>query len=140
MEIKYNQITTILSKLDRKQALQLLSEILHKEYDLRTVSNMVKEDCDSTLNKLMFEDLFFEEGNDDEGFIGLRTILDAVEEIVNCDDSISADINFNCFVRPETEDEKIENSDDSDDSIEWWTVDDRVSIDNLYVHFKGQGE
>jgi len=140
MEIKYNQITTILSKLDRKQALQLLSEILHKEYDLRTVSNMVKEDCDSTLNKLMFEDLFFEEGNDDEGFIGLRTILNAVEEIVNCDDSISADINFNCFVRPETEDEKIENSDDSDDSIEWWTVDDRVSIDNLYVHFKGQGE
>ena len=137
MDTKYNQITNILSNLDRKEALNIIGEILDKEYDLSTVSNMVKQDCDSSLNKLMFEDLFFEEGNDDEGFIGLRTILNAVEEIVNCDDSISADINFNCFVRPETEDEKIENSDDSDDSIEWWTVDDRVSIDNLYVHFKG---
>jgi len=71
------------------------------------------------------------------GYIELRTILDVVEEIVNCDDSISADIKFNCFVRPEDEDEKIENSHDGDDSIEWWVKDDRVSIDNLYVHFKG---
>ena len=137
MNTKYNQIINILSNLNRKEALNILGEILHKEYDLYTVSNMVKEDCDSTLNKSMFEDLLFDEGNEDTGFIELKTILDAVEEIVNCDDSISADINFNCFVRPETEDEKIENSDDSDDSIEWWTVDDRVSIDNLYVHFKG---
>jgi len=137
MDTKYNQITNILSNLDRKEALNIIGEILDKEYDLSTVSNMVKQDCDSSLNKLMFEDLFFEEGNDDEGFIGLRTILDAVEEIVNCDDSISADINFTCFVRPENEDEKIENGHDDDDGVEYWTVDDRVSIDNLYVHFKG---
>jgi len=137
MNTKYNQITNILSKLDRKDALNILGDILHKEYDLRTVSNMIKEDCDSTLNKSMFEDMFYEEGNDDEGFIELRNILDAVEEIVNCDDSISTDINFNCFVRPENEDEKIENGHDGDDSVEWWTVDDKVNIDNLYVHFKG---
>jgi len=137
MNTKYKLITKILAKLDRKDALQLIGEILHKEYDLCTVSNMVKEDCDSTLNKLMFEDLFFEEGNEDEGFIELRNILDAVEEIVNCDDSISADINFNCFVRPENEDEKIENGHDGDDSIECWVKDESVDIDNLYVHFKG---
>ena len=137
MNTKYNQITNTLSKLDRKDALNILGDILHKEYDLRTVSNMVKEDCDSNLNKLMFEDLFFEEGNEDEGFIGLRDILDAVEKIVNCDDSISANINFDCFVRPEDENEKIENGHNDDDSIEYWTVDDRVNIDNLYVHFKG---
>jgi len=137
MDTKYNQITNILSNLDRKEALNILGEILHKEYDLPTASNMVKQDCDSTLNKLMFEDLFYDEGNENEGFIGLRDILDAVEEIVNCDDSISADINFTCFVRPEDEDEKIENGHDDDDSIEYWTVDDSVSIDNLYVHFKG---
>jgi len=137
MNTKYKRITNILSKLDRKDALQLLGEILHKEYDLRTVSNMVKGDCDSNLNKLMFENLFFEEGNENEGYVGLRTILDTVEEIVNCDDSISANINFNCFVRPEDEDEKIENGHDGDDSIEYWTVDDRVNIDNLYVHFEG---
>jgi len=137
MNTKYNQIINILSNLNRKEALNILGEILHKEYDLYTVSNMVKEDCDSTLNKSMFEDLLFDEGNEDTGFIELKTILDAVEEIVNCDDSISADINFNCFVRPEDEDEKIENGHDSDDSIEWWTIDDSVNIDNLYVHFKG---
>ena len=137
MNTKYKLITKILAKLDRKDALQLIGEILDKEYDLSTASNMVKQDCDSNLNKLMFDDMFYEEGNEDEGFIGLRIILNAVEEIVNCDDSISADINFNCFVRPEDEDEKIENGHDNDDSVEYWTVDDRVSIDNLYVHFKG---
>jgi len=137
MNTKYNQITNILEKLDRKEALNIIGEILDKEYDLRTASNMIKQDCDSNLNKLMFDDMFYEEGNENEGYVGLRTILDAVEKIVNCDDSISADIKFNCFVRPENEDEKIESGHDDDDSVEWWTVDDRVNIDNLYVHFKG---
>jgi len=137
MNTKYNQITNILSKLDRKDALNILGDILHKEYGLSTVSNMVKEDCDSLLNKLMFEDLLFEEGDEDAGYIELRDILNAVEDIVNCDDSMSANIKFNCFVRPENENEKIKNGHDGDDSVEWWTVDDRVSIDNLYVHFKG---
>ena len=137
MDNKYNQMTNILSKLDRKEALNIIGEILDKEYDLSTASNMVKQDCDSNLNKLMFDDMFYEEGNEDEGFIGLRIILNAVEEIVNCDDSISADINFTCFVRPENEDEKIENSHDDDDSVEWWTIDESVDIDNLYVHFEG---
>ena len=107
MNTIYNQITNILSKLDRKESLNIIGEILHKEYDLYTVSNMVKGDCDSSLNKLMFEDLLFEEGNEDEGFVELRIILDAVEEIINCDDSINTDIKFTCFVRPETENEKI---------------------------------
>jgi len=137
MDTKYNQITNILEKLDRKQALQLIGDILHKEYNLRTVSNMVKEDCDSTLNKIMFEDSFYDEGNEDAGYIELRDILNAVEEIINCDDSMSVDIKFNCFVRPETEDEKIENGHDDDDSIEWWIKDESVDIDNLYVYFKG---
>jgi len=137
MNTKYKLITKILAKLDRNEALKLIGEILDKEYDLSTVSNMVKEDCNSILNKLMFDDIFYEEGNEDEGFIGLRTILDAVEEMVNCDDSISSDIEFNCFVRPETEDEKIKNGHDDDDSVEWWIKDEFVDIDNLYVHFKG---
>ena len=137
MNTKYKLITKILAKLDRKDALQLIGEILDKEYNLSTASNMVKQDCDSNLNKLMFDDMFYEEGNENEGYVELRTILDAVEEIINCDDSVNTDIKFTCFVRPEDEDEKIENGHDSDDSVEWWTIDESVDIDNLYVHFEG---
>jgi len=134
MNDKYNQIVEILEKLDRKQALQILSDILYKEYDLRTTSNIVKEDCDSTLNKLTFEDMFYEEGNEECGFIKLKDILEAVEEIVNCDDYLSGSINFTYFVRPETNEESEENGHSS--SVEWWCKDDRVNIDELYVGFE----
>ena len=134
MNNKYNQIVEILEKLDRKQALQILGDILDKEYDLRTASNIVKENCESSLNKMMFEDMFYEEGNEECGFIKLKDILEAVEEIVNCDDYLSGSINFTYFVRPETEEESEENGHSS--GVEWWTKDDRVSIDKLYVGFE----
>ena len=134
MNTKYDQIVEILEKLNRKQALQILGDILYKEYDLNTVSNIVKEDCDSALNKLTFEDLFFDEGSEECGFIKLRDILEAVEEIVNCDDYLSRNIDFTHFVRPETEDENEENG--HSNNVEWWTKDDRVSIDELYVGFE----
>jgi len=131
---KYDQIVEILEKLGRKQALQILGEILDKEYDLRTASNIVKEDCESTLNKITFEDLFFDEGNEESGFVKLKDILEAVEKIVNCDDYLSRNINFTYFVRPETEEESEENGYSS--SVEWWIKDDRVSIDELYIGFE----
>ena len=134
MNDKYNQIVEILEKLDRKQALQILGELLDKEYDLRTASNIVKEDCDSSLNKITFEDMFFEEGNEESGFIKLKDILEAIEEIVNCDDYLSKSINFTYFVRPETEDEMEENGHGS--GVEWWCKDDRVNIYELYVGFE----
>jgi len=134
MNNKYNQIVEILGKLDRKETLQILGEILHKEYDLRTVSNMVKENCESVLNKMMFEDMFYEKGNEEGGFIKLKDVLEAVEEIVNCDDYLNGSINFTYFVRPETEEESEDNSHSS--GVEWWTKDDRVSIDELYVGFE----
>ena len=126
---EYNQIVEILEKLDRKQSLKLLGKILYKEYNLRTASNIVKENCESVLNKMMFEDMFYNEGNEEGGFVKLKDILEAVEEIVNCDDYLSRSINFTYFVRPETNEESEENGHDS--SIEWWTKDDRVSIDEL---------
>jgi len=132
---EYNQITNILSNLDRKKALQILGEILHREYDLITASKMVKEDCDSTLNKLMFEDMFFSEGNEESGFIELKTILNAVEEIVNCDDYLSGEIKFTNFVRPETEEEMKDNCRDS--GIDWWIKDDSIDIKKLYLGFEG---
>jgi len=132
---EYNQIVKILDTLDRKQVLQILGDILDKEYDLNTASNIVKEDCESSLNKIIFEDMTYDEGNETGGFIKLRDILEAVEEIINCDDYLSGSINFTYFVRPETEDESEENGHGSD--VEWWCKDDRVSIDDLYVGFEG---
>jgi len=134
MNNKYNQIVEILEKLDRKEALQILGNILDKEYDLRTASNIVKEDCESSLNKITFEDMFFDEGDEDKGFIKLKDILKAAEEIVNCDDYLRRSINFTYFVRPETEEESEENGHSS--SVEWWCKDDRVNIDELYVGFE----
>jgi len=133
MNNEYNQIVGILEKLNRKQALQILGELLDKEYDLCTVSNMVKEDCESVLNKMMFEDMTYDEGNETSGFVKLKDILEAVEEIINCDDYLSRSINFTYFVRPETE-ESEENGHSS--GVEWWTKDDRVSINELYVGFE----
>jgi len=134
MNDKYNQIVEILEKLNRKQALQILGELLDKEYDLCTASNIVKEDCDSNLNKITFEDMFYNEGNEENGFIKLKDILEAVEEIINCDDYLSRSINFTYFVRPETEEESEENGHSS--NVEWWTKDDRVNIEELYVGFE----
>jgi len=134
MNNEYSQIVEILDTLDRKQALQLLGDILDKEYDLCTASNIVKEDCDSSLNKLLIEDMCYDEGDETGGFIKLRDILEAVEDIVNCDDYLSRSINLNHFVRRETEKESEENG--HSDGVEWWTKDDRVDIDELYVGFE----
>ena len=134
MNNEYNQIVEILDTLDRKQALQLLGDILDKEFDLRTASNIVREDCDSSLNKIMFEDRFYDEGSEEAGFIKLRDILEAVEDIVNCDDYLSRSINFTNFVRLETEEESEENCHSS--GVEWWIKDDTLDIDRLYIGFE----
>jgi len=46
MNNEYNQIVGILEKLDRKQALQILGDILYKEYNLNTASKIVENNCD----------------------------------------------------------------------------------------------
>lgn len=127
------QINSGLDTLNRKTALKMLGEIL-EDYDLKTVSNMVKADCDTPLNKHMFEDNFYSEGNEDAGFIRLKEILDAVEEIVNLDDYISDDIHFEYFVRPETEEESEKEG--HNNGVEWWTGDERVDIDKVYIQFE----
>lgn len=130
-----DEITDALEALDRKTALKIIGEILDEDYDLSVASNIVKADCESSLNKLMFEEHFYSEGNEEAGFIRLKEILDAVEEIVNLDDYISGNINFEYFIRPETEDEaEIEGH---TDEIEWWIGDESIDIDKVYVQFQG---
>jgi len=130
------QISDMLVSLNRKEALKLLGEILDEDYDLPTASNIVKADCDSPLNKMMFEECHYSEGNEEAGFIKLKDILDAVEEIVNLDDYVNEDIVFEYFVRPETEEEsEIEERHDS--GVEWWVADEKIDIDKAYIQFDG---
>ena len=141
MDINYiknlkEQISDMLVPLNRKEALKLLGELLDEDYDLSVASNIVKADCEPDLNKRMFEECFYSEGNEGAGFIRLKEILDAVEEIVNLDDYISEDIVFEYFVRPETEEEsEIEERHDS--GVEWWVVDEKIDIDKVYIQFDG---
>ena len=128
------QICSGLDTLNRKTALKLIGEIL-EDYDLAVASNIVKADCESSLHKQMFEECFYSEGNEDAGFIRLKDILDAVEEIVNLDDYISDDIHFEYFIRPETDEETEENG--HTDDIEWFTKDESIDIDKVYIQFEG---
>jgi len=133
-DIKDN-ISMLLEETNRKQALRILGEILDEDYDLSVASNIVKADCEPDLNKRMFEECFYSEGNEGAGHIKLKDILNAVEEIVNLDDYISEDICFEYFVRPETEEESEDEG--RNDGIEWWTRDKSIDINKLYVQFEG---
>jgi len=128
------QINSVLDTLNRKTALKIIGEIL-EEYDLKTASNIVKADCDVMLHKQMFEENFYSEGNEEAGFIRLKEILDAVEEIINLDDYISDNIHFEYFVKPMT-DEEAEDEGHSD-GVEWWTKDESIDIDKVYIQFEG---
>jgi len=129
------QISDILITLNRKTALKLLGEILDEDYDLSVAGNIVKADCEPDLNKRMFEECFYSEGNEGAGHIRLKEILDVVEEIVNLDDYVSDDIHFEYFIRPETDEEAEENG--HTDDIEWFTKDESIDIDKVHIQFEG---
>lgn len=114
--------------------LQILSEIL-KDYDLCTSANLVKANCEPDVCKWAFEDRHFDEGNDEAGFIDLKSILNDYEKILNCDDSMS-DIHFTHFIRLETDEEKEEEGHSLD--VEWYTVDERFDIDKAIVQFEDE--
>lgn len=128
------KIMELLDSLSRKEGLKIIAEILDEEYDMRTASKMVAADCDSYLNKMILEDNFYSEGNEEAGFIELKTILKEVEKIINCDDYLSGDIEFECFVRPETPEETEENGHNS--GVEWWAKDESLEINKLYLQFQ----
>lgn len=130
----YNNIVEMLSTVNRQDGLNILGKILDREYDLRMAGCIVKEDCEIDLSKSMLEDCFYSEGNDEAGFISLKRVLKAAEQVINCDDYSSANISFEHFVRPETPEES-EDAEHSD-SVEWWTKDENIDIDKLYIQFQ----
>jgi hypothetical protein len=99
-----NRIYQIIGEYEKvngqDSALQVLSEIL-KDYDLSTAANLVKSNCEPDVCKWAFEDGHYDEGNEEAGFIDLKSILSDYEKILNCDDSMP-DIHFRKFIRLET--------------------------------------
>lgn len=128
-----NKIFDLLINVDRKEALKSLATIL-KEFDLLTAANLTESDCEPHLTKIMLEDHFYNEGNEEAGVIKLSNILDAVEKTINCDDYFSEDVEFECFVRPETSIEREENA--HLEGIEWWIKDENMDIDKLHIQFQ----
>jgi hypothetical protein len=130
-----NGIWHIIDEYDKEHgkdsSLEILSKILH-DLDLDTASNLVKANCEPYLTKSSFEDLHFDEGNEEAGYIKLQDILDTVEEIINCDD-YSSDIKFKSFIRPETDEEKIDEG--HDENTEWFTFDEDNDF-NKYIQFE----
>lgn len=117
--------------LSLEDCLKILSTLI-KNYDLDTAANLVENNYEPYLTKSLLEDRFFDEGNEEAGYIGLSEILDTVEKIINCDD-YSNDIKFKSFIRLETDEEKEEN--DHSLSVEWFTTENVPDL-NQYIQFE----
>ncbi len=119
-------------KLGKKYCLQLLASLVGN-YDLDTASNLVKNDCEPSINKATLADNRYSEGNEEAGYIDLSSVLGFVEEILNCDDS-ERDVEFQYFVRPETEEESKEEGHSRD--ILWFKEDDVAKIEDLQIQYE----
>ena len=132
-----NKINDLLIEMDKQlgenQSLEILSSIV-RDYDLITASNLIKMNCDPYLAKSILEDRTYNEGNENAGFISLTSLLESIEEIINCDDDCIGEVKFQHFVRRETEEEMEENGHGS--SVDWYTIDENIDIKKLNVQFE----
>ncbi len=119
-------------KLGKKDCLQLLASLVGN-YDLDTASNLIKNDCEPSINKATLADNRYSEGNEDARYIDLSSVLGFVEEILNCDDR-ERDIEFQYFVRPETEEESKEEGHSTD--IMWFKKNDVAQIEDLQIQYE----
>ena len=126
----YNEVSDLLSKKEGDAALSILADIL-MDYDLNTASNMVRQDCDPRITKNCLD--FFDEGDENAGFINLSAIISDYQEILNCDDSIN-DVVINKVLRLETEEEMAENGHTND--VNWYTENTDIDINKLILNFQ----
>ena len=128
-----DKIRKILNEADRETVLAILSE-LTDDYDLPTASSLIKKDCEPHLNKALLTEHQYSEGNEEAGYLDLSVVLGFVEEILNCDEREYGDVEFQYFVRPETEEEIKEQG--HDDGVIWFTEDEGVAIKDLLIQFE----
>jgi hypothetical protein len=119
--------------LGRKEMLNVLATLV-EDNDLRTASNLIRKDCEPSLDKSQLAENQYSEGNEEAGYIGLKTALGFVEEVLNCDDRNYGDVEFQYFVRPETDEEAEEN--EHDDSCTWFIKDECANIEDLRVQYE----
>lgn len=128
-----DKIRKILEGVDRKAALNILSELVGEDYELPTAGSMIKKDCEPWLTKEELVQNSYSEGNTDAGLIDLSLALGLAEEILNCYNEYG-DIEFKYFVRRETEEEMEEEG--HDENIEWYTEDERIAMEDLQIEFE----
>ena len=128
------KIRKILDTVPREEALKILAEIITDDYELSVAGHMIKKDCEPYLSKEDFLEHQYSEGNEEAGFIDLVDILGFVEEIVNCQDENYGDIEFQYFVREETEEELEEEGHDK--NVTWFTEDESIDMKKLQIQFE----
>lgn len=121
------------TELGNMESLSILSSIV-EDYDLQTASNLIKFDCEPDLTKDFVEGNLYSDGNKNAGYIPLDFIIETVTEIVNCDDSTD-DIEFQYFVREETDAEAEENEHEGD-CVTWYVKDESADIKNLNIQYE----
>jgi len=129
-----DKIRELLDTIPREEALKILAEIVDYDYELPLASSLIKKDCDPYLDKEQLIGNQYGEGNENAGYLDLSTVLEFVEEVLNCDDSNFGGVEFQHFVRPETEEETEEA--EHDKNVIWFTEDTSIDMDKLLIQFE----
>ena len=127
-----DKIIELLHSLENEEALKIMSEILDEEFDLKFASKIVLNGYEPYLTKDNLIEHQYGEGNEECGFVDLNSVLKLAEEVLNCDEEYG-DVEFQYFVRYETEEEKEE---EGHSDIDWLTRDTSVDIKDLNIQFE----
>ena len=126
-------LNIIENELGRESVLNILAHLVG-EQELYTASNLIKKGYEPGIDKEYLSEQRYSEGNEDAGFIDLSLLLKYAEEILNCDDNKNyGDIEFQYFVRKETQEEMKEN--ERDENVTWYTEDESKDIEKLQIQF-----
>ena len=127
-----DKIMEMLNTLSNEDALKVMSEILDKEFDLEFASKIVLNGYEPCITQDSLLEYLYSEGNEEKGCIELNPILKLAEEILDLDDEYG-DVEFEHFVRFETEEEAKEAEHDND--CMWLTKNNDVEIKDLKLQF-----
>lgn len=130
-----NKILDLLNDTDNKKALNALSQVV-REFDLHVAANLIENDLEpSFLTKGSFEELWYSEGNEQDGHIRLNTILKVWEQVLNCDKEES-DMRFEKHLVRKYTQEELEEDGKTGDGIEWYKRDENKTTEGIFVGFE----
>ena len=129
-----SKISKLIESVENEDVLKIFSNILNEEFGLRDLSKLVECGWESGLTKENLLEYQYSEGNEECGCIELSTVLNFAEEVLDCCDDEYGSVDFQYFVRKETEKE-AEESEHSDD-VEYLTKNEIAEIKDLQLQFR----